>query len=397
MDAAWPVRRLTEVADVWFSGVDKKSHPEETPVRLCNYIDVIRNLYVTSNIDFMHATATEREIERNKLKDGDVVFTKDSETAEEIAEASYIYEPPENLVCGYHLAIARPNSNIMNGRFLAAALRFPPVRLQFVRAANGVVRYGLTLEALDEVQVPCPPLPEQRRIAGVLGDWDRAIAQTEALIEAKQKRAKALLEPLVWNHDDPWVPLKGVLQPSRKRVGPNRELPIFSVSRQGLEPQAQRFKKRIANTDLSRHMVVEPGQLALSGLNFWLGSVAINDTEVTICISPDYKVFKLEGAANPSFLKYVVRSAPFFELLVSCATERASVVRKNFNRELFLNSEIPLPCDQEQIKRAEIADGVSRDIAMEERRLGYLQDQKRGLMQKLLSGDMRLSSMEAAE
>jgi type I restriction enzyme, S subunit len=243
---------------------------------------------------------------------------------------------------------------------------------------------------IETIEIPLPPLDEQRRIADALVAWDRAIESAEALAAAKLSRASALAAPLVWNDDDPWVSLEEVLTQSSTRVGPDLNPPIFSVSKEGLSPQEDRFNKRIANEDLSRHMLVLPGQLALSGLNFWLGSVAISEEPGPICISPDYKVFTLSGLAHACFFKHVVRSKPFRDLLISCSMERASVVRRNFNRELFFASEIPLPAPKIQMKRAALLEGLHQEVRREEQRLEGLRNQKRGLVQKLLTGEWRL-------
>jgi len=249
---------------------------------------------------------------------------------------------------------------------------------------------NIAKESFLAMPVPLPPINEQRRIADALAVWDRAIEAAEALVAAKRSRSSALASPLVWNGDDPWVSLEEVLNQSSTRVGPDLKPPIFSVSKEGLCPQEDRFNKRIANEDLSRHMLVLPGQLALSGLNFWLGSVAVSEEPVPICISPDYKVFDIGKAAVLPFFKYVVRSKPFRDLLIACSTERASIVRRNFNRELFLASEIPLPDPETQLKRAEMLDALQQDVRLAERRLESLRAQKRGLMQKLLTGEWRL-------
>ena len=80
----WKEVPLTSVADIRFSGVDKVSRSGETPVRLCNYIDVYDNDYITAGMNFMRATATCAEIERFGLQIGDVIITKDSETPDDI-------------------------------------------------------------------------------------------------------------------------------------------------------------------------------------------------------------------------------------------------------------------------------------------------------------------------
>lgn len=76
----WAVVPLQEVAEVAFSGVDKKTVDGEVPVSLCNYTDVFYNRRIHGRLDFMSATATPAEVERWSLRKGDVLFTKDSET-----------------------------------------------------------------------------------------------------------------------------------------------------------------------------------------------------------------------------------------------------------------------------------------------------------------------------
>ncbi len=50
---------------------------------------------------------------------------------------------------------------------------------------------------LAEFRVPVPPLPEQRKIADILSTWDKALTQLDALIEAQQRRKKALMQQLL--------------------------------------------------------------------------------------------------------------------------------------------------------------------------------------------------------
>jgi len=72
---------------------------------LCNYTDVYYNNRITKSLTFMKATAKKSEIEKYTLKQGDVIITKDSETPGDIAIPSYVAEPLNGVVCGYHLAI----------------------------------------------------------------------------------------------------------------------------------------------------------------------------------------------------------------------------------------------------------------------------------------------------
>lgn len=200
-----PKRPLLEAAEVWFSGVDKKSSADEIPVLLCNYMDVFHNTRITSKIDFMRATASRNEIDANSLRKNDVVFTKDSETSEEIAEPALIADDIQNLVCGYHLAIARPRDGVGNGPFIAQAMRHPEIRWQFCRLANGVVRFGLTLDAIEQAEIFLPSIRIQEQIAGVLDSEDRTIESLSDRANGLRLQKRGLMQKLLtgeWRLDD---------------------------------------------------------------------------------------------------------------------------------------------------------------------------------------------------
>lgn len=115
--AHWSVRRLKELADVRQSNVDKKMYDGDRRVRLCNYTDVYYNDTVTNNMPLMEATATAEQIDRFSLQCGDVIVTKDSETADDIAVAALATGEFDDVVCGYHLALIRPHEPA-SGAFL---------------------------------------------------------------------------------------------------------------------------------------------------------------------------------------------------------------------------------------------------------------------------------------
>ena len=105
-DSGWT--RLSELATARTSNVDKHSVEGQTTVRLCNYVDVYKNDCISDDIDFMRATASPDQVDAFRLRVGDTVIAKDSETADDIGIPSYVeYEAPD-LVCGCHLSGIRP-------------------------------------------------------------------------------------------------------------------------------------------------------------------------------------------------------------------------------------------------------------------------------------------------
>ncbi len=190
----WRRASLGDVIDLQLSSVDKKTKANEQAVQLCNYMDVYRNSFIHAGMDFMTATATEREIARCSLAAGDVVITKDSEKYDDIGVPALVREDVPNLVCGYHLAILRPRPSEVDGTFLFYALSSVGAQQQFHSFANGVTRFGLRKADIGLVEVPLPPLPEQRAIAHVLGTLDDKIELNRRMNETLEAMARALFK-----------------------------------------------------------------------------------------------------------------------------------------------------------------------------------------------------------
>ena len=193
--AAGEWRRITlgEAVDIRLSSVDKKSKPDELKVRLCNYTDVYKNSFIHSELPFMGATATTREIAKCSLVPGDVVITKDSEKDDDIGVPALVREGIADLVCGYHLAILRCSQEL-DGAYLFYALSAREAQRQFHAYANGITRFGLRKADIARVEVPLPPLPEQRAIAHVLGTLDDKIELNRRMNETLEAMARALFK-----------------------------------------------------------------------------------------------------------------------------------------------------------------------------------------------------------
>ena len=185
---------LGELVDLTLSSVDKKSKAGEQDVQLCNYMDVYNNNFIDGNLDFMAATATEREIARCSLSPGDVVITKDSEKHDDIGVPALVREKIPNLMCGYHLAILRPKPQKVDGPYLYYALQNQDVQHQFHSLANGITRFGLRKSDIELVEVPYPPLEEQKAVAHVLGTLDDKIELNRRMNQSLEGMARAIFK-----------------------------------------------------------------------------------------------------------------------------------------------------------------------------------------------------------
>ncbi len=197
----WESTRLRSVAKINPSNVDKIISENEIPTALCNYTDVYKNDYITSLLEFMQGSATLDEINKFKLRQGDVLITKDSESWKDIGVPAYVNENFQNVVCGYHLALMRPKTEILSGLFLFFLLKSSIVLDQFRVAANGVTRFGLTQGAIKDVQICIPPLSEQNKISSYLQeitqDADQLLIKAEQQIQLIQEYRTRLIADIV--------------------------------------------------------------------------------------------------------------------------------------------------------------------------------------------------------
>lgn len=223
----WDLCRLDAVADIVFSNVDKHTKEEEIPVRLCNYVDVYKNEEITSAIEFMEASAESREIEKFQIRIGDVLATKDSEEADDIAIPALVAEELPGVICGYHLALIRPRSHRITGEFIVWLHRSKQFRAQYEAKAVGVTRFGLSQYAFRSALIPVPPNEEELRICDYLQHSCAAIDAVAALATPKDETKLA----------------DGLL---------NRQMKILRAYRNSLIYECVTGQQRVTDEDLRR-------------------------------------------------------------------------------------------------------------------------------------------------
>lgn len=178
----WDVKHLNEVVDIRVSNIDKKSYENEQSIRLCNYMDVYSNEYITSLLDFMNATANQNQINRFSIEKGDVIITKDSESPDDIGVPSVVQENLSNVVCGYHLALLKPRK--IFGFFLAKQLSMFDINRYLANRANGSTRFGLTLHVIESMPILYPLSKlEQKLIFSRLQSIDVKIQAEEKILK----------------------------------------------------------------------------------------------------------------------------------------------------------------------------------------------------------------------
>jgi type I restriction enzyme S subunit len=286
--------------------------------------------------------------------------------------------------------------NGVSPEFLAYSLVASKQRLrQFVdTAGHGTGR--LASDFLQELPILLPPTYEQASITRCLTAWDTAIMQTEKLIEAKRKLKKGLMQQLLTGKQqlsefrEPWLKKKlGEVFHERKETN-SPELPLLSITGgRGVIPQSEIDRKDSSAEDKSKYKRIAPGDIGYNTMRMWQGVSALSCLEGIV--SPAYTICIPKYDIDGSFAAYLFKFPPVVHLFYRYSQGLVSDTL-NLKFPQFAQVTVDLPPLSEQKKIAAVLGSLDREIASLVDLSDKIKEQKRGLMQKLLTGQIRVKA-----
>lgn len=275
-------------------------------------------------------------------------------------------------------------------------------------AGHGTGR--LDTDLLKSTPIPLPPLPEQRRIAAILRTWDEAIEKLNALRAAAIKRRSWTRSNLLrgevrlGNFSRPWetVALGEVVTEHGQNSVPGDE--VFSVSvHKGLVNQIEHLGRSFSAANTDHYNRVLPGDIVYTKSptgDFPLGIIKQSYTKAPVIVSPLYGVFTPESDALGLILDSLFESPVTVQNYLHPLVQKGAKNTIAITNTRFLDGKLILPRDLAE--QEAIADYIRNDRAYVDSidaEITALKRQKRGLMQKLLTGEWRVGveKMEVAE
>ncbi|MCW1883102.1 restriction endonuclease subunit S [Luteolibacter flavescens] len=245
-----------------------------------------------------------------------------------------------------------------------------------------------------------PPLTEQRKIADILSTWDEALERLDALIAAKDRRKQALMQQLltgkkrVKGANGKWkvATLGDLLTPiSRTVPKPTGSFLAAGIRSHGkgvfLKPD---FKPE--GIALDELFELKAGDLVVNITFAWEGAAAIvPDVADGALVSHRFPTFLFkDGLASRSFFRHYIRSKRF---VFDCGLASPGGAGRNrvLSKTAFLNIELKVPSFEEQEQIGSLLDTADQELALLRRQRDALDQQKRGLMQRLLTGKIRVT------
>jgi type I restriction enzyme S subunit len=192
--------------------------------------------------------------------------------------------------------------------------------------------------------------------------------------------------PAEWNY----VAIEFVAHQVSTKNEQGDDLPVLSCTKyDGLVDSLTYFGRQIFSEDTSTYRVVKRGQFAYATNHIEEGSIGYQNLHDRALISPMYTVFETNEKIDDGFLYKLLKTELYrhiFETNTSASIDRRGSLRWN----MFSQIKIPLPSLKEQKAIAEVIDTCQQEINLTKKKLEALQQQKKGLMQKLLTGQIRV-------
>lgn len=248
---------------------------------------------------------------------------------------------------------------------------------------------------LASIEIYLPPLVEQVRIASVLRTWDAAIEKLVVLRDAKEIRLGSLRAALLFGNlrlnslRKNWAPtrLGAVPRELTRRNGAKglgRDFVMGVTKAEGVVP----MREQTIAGDISRYKRLPPRAFAYNPMRINVGSIAMNECEDEVLVSPDYVVFACNAdGLDPDYLDHLRKTSWWAHYINSGGS--GSVRQRTYYDDLAA-LKLPLPELDEQKAIAAVLNTARADLAATEREIEAVTLQKRGLMQKLLTGEWRV-------
>lgn len=401
-EAHWHIVSLEDVAEIQ-TGLSKSSSRQGNFVtmpylRVANVQDGHFDLSEVKEIE-----VPRNSVERFRVKAGDVLLTEGGDF-DKLGRGAVWRGQIKDCVHQNHVFVVRPNPTKLDERFLAYQTQGPRGRAYFQACSKQSTNLAsINSSQLRQFPTALPLLPEQRKIAGILSTWDEALEKLDALIEAQERRKKALMQQFLTGKKrfptfakKPWkkVRMNEILKRVFRPIDWSAEMSLSLISLRrrcgglfrrpdllGADYKTQDLHELHANDFLISKRQVAHGAWGLVTPEF-AGCHVSKEYAILVNTSPEklYMPFFAWLCQTPRMIR-----------LARVASTGVHIEKLIFDPDVFLRESIRIPSDlEEQRQIATILDTADQQLTLLRIQRTALDQQKRGLMQRLLTGKLRL-------
>ncbi|MEQ5305293.1 restriction endonuclease subunit S [Providencia rettgeri] len=354
-------------------------------------------------------------LERYALSAGDIILSTVGSRPHlldsMVGKAVQIPPKDEGALLNQNLVKISPKKKLITNNYLFSMLKKNKFNFFISTLVRGNAnQVSITLNELFSYKFLLPTYDEQQKIAQILSTWDKAIATTEKLIATSQQQKKALMQQLLTGKkrlvnpdtgkvfEGNWEEVKLSKVCSRLMEKNNGQSDnVVTISAQhGLIRQEEFFKKSVASETLDNYFILRKGQFAYNksySNGYPMGAIKRLNRYEDAIVTSLYICFEIKNHKNTSscFLEQYFESGLLNRGLTKVAAEggRAHGLL-NVKPADFMALSLHIPVFKEQQKIASVLIAADKEIELLQAKLAHLKDEKKALMQQLLTGKRRV-------
>jgi len=335
--------------------------------------NVLRNRLSLENVAYIDQSQHEK-MRSSMVQRGDVLLNI---TGASIGRAC-LYKRDFEANVNQHVCIIRTN-DLLNSNFLSIYLNSYHGQKQIFSFQGGGSREALNFKQIGNFKIPDIKLPEQKAIANTLQTWDTAIEKTEALIDAKERQFGWLKSKLIGQQNAPTTKLgdhfgKSII------IEKGKPLIKVNIAENGNIPVIAGGKSSPYSHDQLTHSVP---CITISASGAYAGYVWYHD--YPIWASDCNVIYSTEHSTEYLYFALKMKQSRIY------AFQSGGGQSHVYARDLK-NISIPLPPLDEQKRIAHTLNTAQQEITLLKKLAEKYRTQKRGLMQKLLTGQLRVKT-----
>ncbi|MEX1352065.1 MAG: restriction endonuclease subunit S [Desulfobacterales bacterium] len=408
----WYCVSLSDVATVQ-TGLAKGKKSIINPIKL-PYLRVANVQDGLLDLDKIKKIQVEaNKVERYLLRNGDILFTEGGDF-DKLGRGTIWRDEIPKCLHQNHVFAVRCDTRKLFPYFLASIASSPYGRRYFLLSSKQSTNLAsINTTQLKRFPFPLPSIFEQEKIAEILSTWDVAVEQTRKLIEAKKRLKKALMQQLITGRirfpkfgkttlksdDVPtgWqmVTLQNCAAPIKRKNIKGIDRVLTASGEFGLIDQNTFFNRSVAGQSLKDYYLLKKGEFAYkrsSMKNYPYGAIKRLDRYEEGVLSTLYICFSITNdCGNSDYFKHLFESGLLNRELRRIAQVGARAYGLlNVTLKDFFSINVPQLSHEEQRRIAQVLSSADNEIHQLEKKLKALEKQKRGLMQKLLTGEIRV-------
>lgn len=405
----WSKHEMSSLFDFYGGMSFSRDSLSDKGVPYLHYGDIHTSSKTYINVSNELETLPKINIELDKIKrgslleDGDVVFVDASEDYAGTSKCVVI-ENEKGLpyISGLHTIIGKSKNDVLIKDYKKFCFENWDLKRQFAFYVTGISVLGLNKSNLEKLIIPIPPKNEQQEIAKILSVQNESIRIKENILIEKKKQKNYLMQSLLnpkssnfkrlKGFDDEWKTVR--ISEVMKNVVRGVAKPSEGYWRLGLRSHGKgtfhQFVDDPSKVSMDTLYKVKKNDFIVNITFAWEHAVAVaDDCDEGKLVSHRFPTYEFIYGNVPEFFKQYILRKRFKKQLQDISPGGAGRNRVMSKKD-FLNLYILIPGADEQLRIADILFNADKEIEFLEQELEQEKHKKKALMQKLLTGKVRV-------